>query len=320
MQPIVTIIIPFLNREGFLTATLNSILKQTFHQWECILIDDGSTDNSKYICDKFILSDGRFQYYKRTDNYKKGGNGARNMGAGKANSNWLIFLDSDDLLAHDCLEQRIKTINNSSKDIDFTVNVTGTFNKEINDNDIVWNSYNPDESKDKLIKRFITLDSPWSTESLTWNKSFFCSIKGWDESLPCWQDWNIHLRALKATTNFLLTKKVDHYYRRDVPNSIAATPSREKYDFGMVKAIHETLHYGGWSRKEKLLLTRLLLIKMIRLNSSCEHFSKFEEGPLALKLKNYIENPKLSIRGIVGRLVFHIINFNKGNKCELPLQ
>jgi len=320
MQPIVTIIIPFLNREGFLTATLNSILEQTSHQWECILIDDGSTDNSKHICDKFIYSDNRFSYYHRTDNYKKGGNGARNMGADKAKSNWLIFLDSDDLLADSCIEERIKVINSSSKNIDFTVNITGTFNKEMYDNDIVWNSFNPNESKNELIKRFITLDSPWSTNSLTWNKTFFHLVKGWDENLPCWQDWNIHLRALKRSTSFLLTKKVDHYYRRDVPNSIAATPSREKYNAGMVKAIHYTLHNEGWSRKESFMLTRLLLIKMVKLKASCEYFSTFKEGHIALKLKNYLNKPKFSIKGIVGRLVFHAIDFKKGNKCELPLQ
>lgn len=320
MRPQVTIIIPFLNREQFLPATLDSLLAQTVHHWECILIDDGSTDTSSIICEQYSVLDNRIRYYKRDGQYKPGGNGARNMGANNAKSDWLIFLDSDDLLSQDCVEKRLSVINNGPEDIDFTVNITGTFNKKVHDNNIVWNSFNSHESKNDLIKRFISLDSPWGTEGLTWNKQYFHTINGWDEILPCWQDWNIHLRALKKVKNFLLTKRVDHYYRRDVPNSIAATASREKYNSGMVKAIHSTLHHGGWSRKETFMLKRLLLLKMIKLDASSEHFNTFKEGSFALRLKRYLEKPKFTIKGLCGRLIYHLIEFKKGNKCESPLR
>ncbi|MBA6290426.1 glycosyltransferase family 2 protein [Colwellia sp. MB3u-4] len=320
MRPQVTIIIPFLNREQFLPATLDSLLEQTVQLWECVLIDDGSTDKSRDICEQYSLLDARFRYFERTDSYKQGGNGARNMGADNAKSDWLIFLDSDDLLAKDCIEQRLSVIRNEPKDIDFTVNITGTFNKKVHDNDIVWNSFNPNESKNDLIKRFITLDSPWGTEGLTWNKKYFHMINGWDESLPCFQDWNIHLRALKQAKNILLTKKIDHYYRQDVPNSIAATASREKYNAGMVKAIHCTLYHGGWNFEEAFMLKRLLLVKMLKLHPTAEHFNTYNEGRFSLQLRSCLDKSKFTIKGIYGRLIYHFIVFKKGNKCKFPLR
>tara|TARA_R110001583_G_scaffold105202_1_gene252650 strand:- start:17004 stop:17966 length:963 start_codon:yes stop_codon:yes gene_type:complete len=320
MQSQVTIVIPFLNREKFLPATLDSLLEQTEPLWECVLVDDGSSDNSRDICEHYSTLDNRFRYFKRTDSYKPGGNGARNMGADNAKSDWIIFLDSDDLLAKDCIEHRLSVINNERKDIDFTVNVTGTFNQKVHDNNIVWNSFNSSESKSGLIKRFITLDSPWGTEGLTWNKKYFHMISGWDENLPCFQDWNIHLRALKQAKHFILTKRVDHYYRRDVPNSIAATPSREKYNAGMVKAIHSTLYYGGWDLVEAFMLKRLLLVKMLKLQPTAENFRTYKEGPFALRLKSDLDKTKFSIKGIYGRLIYHFIAFKKGNKCRFPLR
>jgi glycosyltransferase involved in cell wall biosynthesis len=320
MCPLVTIVIPFFNREKYLPSTLDSILKQTASQWECVLVDDGSKDKSGDICEQYSLLDNRFRYYKRSDDYKQGGNGARNMGADNAKSDWLIFLDSDDQLSQDCVEKRLSVINNASQDINFTANITGTFYTKIGDNNIVWNSFNPNETKNTLIKRFISLDSPWQTTALTWNKKFFHMIKGWDESLPCWQDWDIHLRAIKQAQNFVLTKKIDHFYRRDVPDSIAATPSRVKYNNGMVKAIHCTLHNGEWNLAETFMLKRLLILKMLKLDSASEHYSTLKEGNDALRLKNYLDKPKSTFKGFLGRLIYHVIEFKKGNKCELPLR
>ncbi|MGC1633104.1 MAG: glycosyltransferase family 2 protein, partial [Gelidibacter sp.] len=79
-QPLVSIIIPTLNREHLIGKTLDSILDQTYLNWECIVVDDGSLDATETLIHRYIHKDSRFQYHKRPDIHLPGGNGARNYG------------------------------------------------------------------------------------------------------------------------------------------------------------------------------------------------------------------------------------------------
>ena len=72
MSPIVTIIMATYNRAHFILETLNSIQNQTFKDWECLIIDDGGTDNTVEFIEYFLQEDNRFQYLKRENNYQKG--------------------------------------------------------------------------------------------------------------------------------------------------------------------------------------------------------------------------------------------------------
>lgn len=94
-MPFVSIIIPVYNREKTLDYCLNSVLQQTMSDFEVILVDDGSTDNSADICKAYTLKDNRFHYF-----YKKNGgvSSARNFGIYKAQGKWITFVDSDDYI------------------------------------------------------------------------------------------------------------------------------------------------------------------------------------------------------------------------------
>ena len=96
MQKTVSIIIPTFNRGCLLEETLQSILKQTYTKWECIIVDDGSTDNTEKIVEKYIKSDSRIQYYKRPETRKKGANSCRNYGFKLAKGEYINWFDSDD--------------------------------------------------------------------------------------------------------------------------------------------------------------------------------------------------------------------------------
>ena len=80
MKPIVTIIMATYNRAHFIVETLQSIQNQTFENWECIIIDDGGTDNTNEVIAPILEKDTRFQFVKRTDSYQKGLPGCRNYG------------------------------------------------------------------------------------------------------------------------------------------------------------------------------------------------------------------------------------------------
>lgn len=96
----VSIIIPIYNSEAFLEKCLDSLLKQKFRDFEALLINDGSTDNSIVICEKYAMKDQRFKVYTQLN---EGVSVARNNGIKHAAGDWLIFLDSDDSLQEDSL-------------------------------------------------------------------------------------------------------------------------------------------------------------------------------------------------------------------------
>ena len=80
MSDLVSIIIPTYNREHLIGETLNSIIAQTHTNWECIVVDDGSTDNTEEVLKNYKEKDKRFIFLKRPDNLPKGANTCRNIG------------------------------------------------------------------------------------------------------------------------------------------------------------------------------------------------------------------------------------------------
>jgi len=107
MNSLVSIIIPTYNRANLILETLDSILSQTYTNWECIIVDDGSTDNSEEVIKEYINRDSRFQYFHRPDNMQKGANSCRNYGFECCNGEFLIWFDSDDIMLNNCLSDRI---------------------------------------------------------------------------------------------------------------------------------------------------------------------------------------------------------------------
>lgn len=99
-KPQISIIVPVYNVEKYLRQCLDSIIVQTFTDWECILVDDGSKDNSSSICDEYAHNDNRFKVFHK----KNGGvSSARNLGLAEANGNYICFLDSDDRMKPELL-------------------------------------------------------------------------------------------------------------------------------------------------------------------------------------------------------------------------
>lgn len=104
-MPLISIIIPVYNSEKTLNRCVNSILNQTFMDWELLLVDDGSTDKSGKICDQYALKDFRIQVFHK----KNGGvSSARNTGLDYAIGSWITFVDSDDFIDATFLDTLIR--------------------------------------------------------------------------------------------------------------------------------------------------------------------------------------------------------------------
>lgn len=107
MGALVSIIIPTYNRAHLIGETLNSVLAQTYENWECIVVDDGSIDNTDAIMEHYKFIDSRFRYYHRPIDRLPGGNASRNYGYELSKGEFIQWLDSDDILHPKKLEKCI---------------------------------------------------------------------------------------------------------------------------------------------------------------------------------------------------------------------
>ncbi len=128
-RPTVSVIVPVYNTEKYLRRCLDSILGQTYTDWECLVIDDGSTDGSADICDEYAAGDARFRVFHKENG---GVSSARNLGLDKSGGEYFIFMDSDDFWNRlECLQELVSISEDTGADL-----VRGEYRK-VDENDNV---------------------------------------------------------------------------------------------------------------------------------------------------------------------------------------
>lgn len=140
---VISVIVPVYNVEKYLSQCIESILNQTFNNWELILIDDGSTDNSGEICDEYATKDNRIRVIHKENG---GISSARNTGLNATKGDYIAFVDSDDYIAMDMFEKMLDIAIKTNADMvkcgfnEFNINsVKRTVNfgkQEILENDV----------------------------------------------------------------------------------------------------------------------------------------------------------------------------------------
>jgi glycosyltransferase involved in cell wall biosynthesis len=209
----VSIIIPCFNREVLLCATLDSVRAQTFGDWEVIVVDDHSQDHSVEVAQRYAHLDGRIRAVSR-QGVRKGGNICRNQGLALAQGDYVIFLDSDDLLSRTCLEHRVAAMDNAP-DCGFGVYQTELFTLVIGDRQVLWNAYT--DSND--LHRFLSLDTVWLTTGPIWRRQAVKQLGGFDESVLSYQDWELHVRALISEIKYFKEPIRDNFHRFEYDRS-----------------------------------------------------------------------------------------------------
>ena len=111
----VSIIVPIYKAEQFINKCIDSILSQTYNDFELILVDDGSPDNSGTICDEYVRKDTRIKVFHKSNG---GVSSARNFGIEKACGDWITFVDSDDWIDDDTL---LNSVNAISQGVDMVI-------------------------------------------------------------------------------------------------------------------------------------------------------------------------------------------------------
>ena len=228
----VSIIIPCYNREDLLPETLESLLAQTFPHWEAIVVDEGSEDQSLAVARKYAREDNRIRAFSREGIFR-GANVCRNQGLSLARGEFVIFLDSDDLLSKTCLEHRVAAMDKAPH-CGFGVYQTELFTRIVGDKKILWNIYT--DSND--LGRFLSLDTVWLTTGPIWRKKAVQQLGGFDESLRSFQDWALHLRALIAGVDYFKESVMDNFHRH-LYGSTTITAVKDKHPDHLIS--HEKL-------------------------------------------------------------------------------
>jgi glycosyltransferase involved in cell wall biosynthesis len=220
-NPLISIIIPTYNRAHLISETLDSVLAQTYTNWECIVVDDSSTDDTENVVKAYVKKDNRFQFHKRPSNKPKGANACRNYGFEICNGEFINWFDSDDLMHEDKLKIQIAQMIESNKVL--AVCQTMVFEGDISN--LLGLRKDKIYSKD-FFNDFITNEIKWLTQSPIIKKTFLLEKKiTFDESLHQSQERDYFVRLLSYISDYDVEEKPLVYFRKH-ENSI----SYGKYD------------------------------------------------------------------------------------------
>ncbi len=213
-DPLVSIIIPCYNYAHFLSECFENLKNQSHTNWECLIVDNASTDNSKDVIHSFSALDNRIKYFYQP---VKGPSAARNLGIKEAKGEFVQFLDADDLLQANKLKNGISIFNNhpdaaivysdmryfahgNENELFYAMQLNKTQDKP-------WMCYAQGQKKemlpDLLKANIMVISSPLI------KKSTLDEIGNFDETLAYNEDWELWLRFALANKKFILDKEND---------------------------------------------------------------------------------------------------------------
>jgi glycosyltransferase involved in cell wall biosynthesis len=207
MNPLVAVITPTKNRLKLLCEAMDSVRRQSFEAWEHIVVDDGSDDGTAEEVTRRAETDPRIRYIKRSGD-KSGANVCRNLGIRQSRADFIVLLDSDDLLSPHCLARRIEALERN-RDLDFAVFPGCVFTKTIGDYGRLFSPVTIGSDLD----RFLLLDHPWEITGPIWRRTALEKLGLFSEQIPSWQDVDLHVRALVAGAKYLKFDVPDHHIR-----------------------------------------------------------------------------------------------------------
>ncbi len=214
-SPKISIIIPVYNREILLPFTLNSIMNQSFEDWECILIDDTSTDNSFAVMEEFQKKDKRIKANKRPYELKKGANSCRNYGFKLSKGEVIKWFDSDDIMLPNHIEIAYTTLVNYN--LDFVI--TDSLNFDHNTNEFLEEQFNFDKYKAIITAENFALNKiGWMTVDFLGTRKIVENIK-FNEAIFYGDEYNFFIKLLhQPFTGYFINKTVT--YRRIHKDSV----------------------------------------------------------------------------------------------------
>ena len=230
-QELISIIVPIFNTEKHLHQCLDSISSQSYENFECLLINDGSTDASASICREYVAKDARFRYFEKENG---GVSSARNLGIERSGGAYITFIDSDDWVEFDYLEVLYSAIIQETADI--SVSTYRTY--EMSKNQWLFHAFKRVEhqkvfSRQELFNKLMFLDSLDSSYGFASCKLVRQSVLTgiwFNESTHLGEDMEFWFKLYLIAEKSVFSNRDTYVYRRDLNDSRYATLKHIKSD------------------------------------------------------------------------------------------
>ncbi|MBC3757758.1 glycosyltransferase family 2 protein [Hyunsoonleella sp. SJ7] len=278
MNSLVSIIVPCYNHAHLLGETLESVLNQEYANWECIIVNDGSPDNTEEIAGKWCKKDIRFKYISQ----RNGGlSSARNTGVKRSNGEYILPLDADDLLHKDFLKKTMSVLQTE----DAVGIVTCNSKHFTGDTTNVINEWRP---KGNTYKYLLYLNQIVATSLL--RKTCWEQVGGYDENMKNgFEDWEFWLSITKNGWKYQVLDEFLFYYRRAKQSMVTDTIN---YHFEDIKAYifkkHRDLYIEDFENCMTVLFHDLKAYRTsnVKLKTSLEYkIGKLLTKPFSFLLK-----------------------------------
>lgn len=280
MNAKVSIIVPTYNRANLIGETLNSIIAQTHGNWECLLIDDGSTDNTREVIDEFLKKDSRFKLFSRPENALKGPSACRNYGIDESVGDFLIFFDDDDIAHPQNLELCVLEL--LKKNISFCRYIRNVFYGNFDYNFDFSKAYTSFYIDSKDIERMLKNELFCITSSIMWKKECFLNHR-FEEHLRYAEEWELYSRIVSSGFRGISIDKCLFYGRKHMEQITSVFYGD---DFVSKSSYNEAILLVIKNLKEKELLSDSLLRYFIQMSLSFREFNLFENILKILNLSN----------------------------------
>ena len=210
-QKLVSVIIPTYNRADLIRQTLDSIKAQRYGNWECIVVDDGSSDGTQKLMEQYTQADPRIQYYLRPEDQAKGANGCRNYGFSRSRGEYIKWFDSDDLMHEDFLGRSVATLE-AHPTLDFCATFSKIFTQTKAD---ALEDFNPEVTNSQnALYQFIVGKLFFLTPAPLWKRTFLEDKPLFDETLHNAHETDFNFRMLVAGAQFTYIEETLFFVRR----------------------------------------------------------------------------------------------------------
>ena len=251
-MPAISIIIPVYNAERYLSQCIDSVIAQTFEDWEAILVNDGSKDGSLAICQEYASKDDRI---KVIDKPNGGVSSARNKGLEMAQGDWITFMDSDDWLDEDAFQTYYEAAQRTGADIIKTGYRKINANANVNDNHFEWQEVALMDKSDALA-----LLQSTGYYAFVWNmlvKSKIAKAIRFDESTPWLEDQFFGYECLLRADKVTLLPKMVYNYRI--------------HEGGSLSGVSDPFVIAGSAKKDMQYKLQILGGRNIETQEACWH-------------------------------------------------
>ncbi|MCR4689479.1 MAG: glycosyltransferase [Saccharofermentans sp.] len=254
MFPTVSVIVPAKDSSSFIEGCIRSVILQAYSDWELLVVNDASSDNTKDIADSFALEDERIRVL---DSDKRGVSAARNFGIANAKGRYIFFLDSDDKLEADCIEELYGLITREDADI-AQCGFCYSYGETHKDNDEAVSAVC--SNHEDIMKAYFS-GMIGKINLACWGKLYKRDLIGdirFDETLKIQEDAYFTFECVSKAAKVVCSDKVGYYYYQN-PTSVMNRPFDEKMMQYFTVLDRELQMVGEYNDLSKCILRRKVI-------------------------------------------------------------